>query len=29
MPKIKTCRAAAKRFKKTGTGKLVRKEKEI
>ena len=21
MPKIKTCRAAAKRFKKTGTGK--------
>ena len=25
MPKIKTCRAAAKRFKKTGTGKLVRK----
>ena len=22
MPKIKTCRAAAKRFKKTGTGKL-------
>ena len=24
MPKIKTCRAAAKRFKKTGTGKLVR-----
>ena len=26
MPKIKTCRAAAKRFKKTGTGKLVRNE---
>jgi len=24
MPKIKTKRAAAKRFKKTGTGKLVR-----
>ena len=24
MPKIKTCRAAAKRFKKTGTGKLMR-----
>lgn len=24
MPKIKTCRAAAKRFKKTGTGKLLR-----
>ena len=24
MPKIKTCRAAARRFKKTGTGKLVR-----
>ena len=24
MPKIKTCRAAAKRFKKTGTRKLVR-----
>ena len=24
MPKIKTCRASAKRFKKTGTGKLVR-----
>lgn len=24
MPKMKTCRAAAKRFKKTGTGKLVR-----
>ena len=24
MPKIKTCRAAAKRFKITGTGKLVR-----
>ncbi|MFA9378458.1 MAG: 50S ribosomal protein L35 [Lachnotalea sp.] len=24
MPKIKTCRAAAKRFKKTGTGKLKR-----
>ena len=24
MPKIKTCRAAAKRFKKTGTGKLER-----
>ena len=24
MPKIKTCRAAAKRFKKTGTGKLIR-----
>lgn len=22
MPKMKTCRAAAKRFKKTGTGKL-------
>ncbi|MFH2093030.1 MAG: 50S ribosomal protein L35 [Pseudomonadota bacterium] len=22
MPKIKTCRAAAKRFKKTGTGKF-------
>ena len=24
MPKIKTCRAAAKRFKKTGTDKLLR-----
>jgi len=24
MPKMKTSRAAAKRFKKTGTGKLVR-----
>ena len=24
MPKIKTCRAAAKRFKKTGTGQLKR-----
>ena len=24
MPKIKTCRAAAKRFKKTGSGKLLR-----
>ena len=24
MPKIKTCRAAAKRFKATGSGKLVR-----
>ncbi len=24
MPKIKTCRAAAKRFKKTGTGKIKR-----
>ena len=24
MPKIKTCRAAAKRFKVTGSGKLVR-----
>jgi ribosomal protein L35 len=24
MPKIKTCKSAAKRFKKTGTGKLVR-----
>ncbi|MGI6094769.1 MAG: 50S ribosomal protein L35 [Lachnospiraceae bacterium] len=24
MPKVKTNRAAAKRFKKTGTGKLVR-----
>lgn len=24
MPKMKTCRAAAKRFKKTGTGKLMR-----
>ena len=24
MPKVKTKRAAAKRFKKTGTGKLVR-----
>ncbi|HEY9575141.1 MAG TPA: 50S ribosomal protein L35 [Lachnospiraceae bacterium] len=24
MPKIKTSKAAAKRFKKTGTGKLVR-----
>ena len=24
MPKIKTCRAAAKRFKKTGTGQLMR-----
>ena len=24
MPKIKTCRAAAKRFKKTATGKLKR-----
>ena len=26
MPKIKTSRAAAKRFKKTGTGKLKRKK---
>ena len=26
MPKIKTSRAAAKRFKKTGTGKLKRNE---
>ena len=25
MPKVKTCRGAAKRFKKTGTGKLKRK----
>ena len=24
MPKIKTCRAAPKRFKKTGTGKIMR-----
>ena len=24
MPKIKTCRAAAKRFKKTGPGKIMR-----
>ena len=24
MPKVKTCRGAAKRFKKTGTGKLKR-----
>ena len=24
MPKIKTCKSAAKRFKKTGNGKLVR-----
>ncbi|MBR2527924.1 MAG: 50S ribosomal protein L35 [Blautia sp.] len=24
MPKMKTCRSAAKRFKKTGSGKLVR-----
>jgi large subunit ribosomal protein L35 len=24
MPKIKTCKAAAKRFKATGTGKLMR-----
>ncbi len=24
MPKIKTCRAAAKRFKKTGTGKIMK-----
>ena len=24
MPKIKTCRSAAKRFKKTGSGTLVR-----
>lgn len=24
MPKVKTSRAAAKRFKKTGTGKIVR-----
>jgi large subunit ribosomal protein L35 len=24
MPKIKTCRGAAKRFKKTGTGKIKR-----
>ena len=24
MPKTKTCRSAAKRFKKTGSGKLVR-----
>ena len=29
MPKIKTCRAAAKRFKKTGTGKLVEKSEKI
>ena len=28
MPKIKTCRAAAKRFKKTGTGKLVTKKSQ-
>ena len=31
MPKIKTCRAAAKRFKKTGTGypyKEISEEKE-
>jgi large subunit ribosomal protein L35 len=26
MPKIKTNRGAAKRFKKTGTGKIVRKK---
>lgn len=26
MPKMKTCRSAAKRFKKTGTGKLVRRK---
>ena len=26
MPKLKTSRAVAKRFKKTGTGKLVRKK---
>ena len=26
MPKMKTSRAAAKRFKKTGTGQLVRNE---
>ena len=24
MPKVKTCKSAAKRFKKTGTGKLMR-----
>ena len=29
MPKIKTCRAAAKRFKKTGTGKLVRNKANV
>ncbi len=29
MPKIKTSRAAAKRFKKTGTGKVVEKVKPI
>ena len=26
MPKIKTCRGAAKRFKTTGTGKIKRKK---
>lgn len=26
MPKMKTCKSAAKRFKKTGTGKLVRRK---
>ena len=29
MPKLKTSRAAAKRFKKTGTGKLVRNKAHI
>ena len=29
MPKMKTCRAAAKRFKKTGTGKLKRNKGHI
>ena len=29
MPKIKTSRAAAKRFKKTGTGKLKRNKAHI
>ena len=26
MPKMKTCKSAEKRFKKTGTGKLVRRK---
>ena len=29
MPKMKTSRAAAKRFKKTGTGQLIKIKEEI
>ncbi|EPR41259.1 50S ribosomal protein L35 [Desulfovibrio sp. X2] len=29
MPKIKTNRAAAKRFRKTGSGKIVRRRKNL